>query len=228
MRKLFLIPARGGSKGLPGKNILPLIGKPLIQYSIEAALSVKSIDDVVCVSTDSREIQSISSQLGAESPFIRPIEFSTDEAGSEVVIKHAIQWYIENRNKRFDLIVLLQPTSPLRSAEHIREAISCMTAKHEMILSVTHTKANPYFTLVKERDVDYIDRFIKSEVVRRQDCPNVYQINGAIYIIRTSTLFTKGLANLSQVGMYLMPEKFSIDIDTSFDLEMAEYILLKE
>ena len=97
-----------------------------------------------------------------------------------------------------------------------------------MILSVTSTKANPYFSLVHEKENNYIEKFAKSKVLRRQDCPTVYQINGAIYIIRTDAFVKKGLSEMSHIGKYLMPERYSIDIDTSLDLEIAEFILSKE
>lgn len=224
MRKLFLIPARGGSKGLPRKNNLPLAGKPLIYYTLDAATQAAGKDDVVCVSTDDQEIIAEVESYGLKVPFVRPQELASDTASSHDVLKHALQWYAE-RNQHFDLIVLLQVTSPLRTAEHLNGALSLWTEGIEMVVSVKETDANPYYVLFEEDNDGFLQKSKEGNFTRRQDCPAVYEYNGAIYVIDATEILTKPLNELKRVIKYVMPKEASVDIDTRIDLDLAEIIL---
>lgn len=224
MRVLFLIPARGGSKGLPDKNIKKIAGKPLIYYSIDAAKFFLDDKVRICISTDSEKIIKTVEDYGMKVPFIRPSEISTDEASSESVMLHALNFYREN-GEEFDLLILLQPTSPLRNFRHISEALKLYDQSLDMIVSVKQTKSNPYFNLFEENRNGYLKRSKKNIFTRRQDCPNIYELNGAIYIINVNSLLKKGFLKLDKVKKYIMSEMDSVDIDTQQDLENAEKII---
>lgn len=224
MRKLFLIPARGGSKGLPRKNILPLAGKPLIYYTLDAATQAAEEEDVVCVSTDDQEIIAEVERYGLNVPFVRPQELASDTASSHDVLKHALRWYAE-RNQNFDLIVLLQVTSPLRTAEHLKGALNLWTEGIEMVVSVKETDANPYYVLFEEDTDGFLQRSKEGNFSRRQDCPTVYEYNGAIYVIDAKEILTRPLNKLKRIIKYVMPKEASVDIDTRIDLDLAEIIL---
>ena len=148
MKYLAVITARGGSKGIPGKNTKPLNGKPLILYTVEAARKVFQ-DQQICVSTDSQAIKEVVESSGLEVPFLRPAELAMDTSSSEDVLKHAITEAIQ-RGLEFDAVLLLQPTSPFRNEEHIQAAIK-QFEKHpdSLFLSVTEAKDNPYYTLME-------------------------------------------------------------------------------
>lgn len=225
MKPLVVIPARGGSKGVPRKNIKLLGGKPLIQWSIEAAREVFP-DEVVSVSTDDEEIKKIAEQTGLKVPFLRPKELATDTAGSYEVLLHAVTFY-EQQGYYPDTLILLQPTSPFRTANHIKDAIGLYTEDLEMIVSVKETKANPYYVLREEDENGYLIKSKKSNAIRRQDVPKVWELNGAIYIINIKALKTKSLTEFTKVKKYVMDEMSSHDIDTFEDFEYAKYLISK-
>ena len=154
MNILYLITARGGSKGIPKKNTKHLNNIPLVAYSIKVAQEL-SLNEDICVSTDDPEIISISENEGLSVPFVRPAEISTDTASSDSVIMHALNYY-ENLGKIYDTIILLQPTSPFRKVEHVKEALDLFTGKEDMIISVSESKSNPYFTLMEEDENAYL------------------------------------------------------------------------
>jgi CMP-N,N'-diacetyllegionaminic acid synthase len=226
MNSLVIIPAREGSKGIPNKNIKMLGGKPLIYYTIKAAREVFS-DEQICVSTDSYEIKEIVEKTGLKVPFLRPAELATDNSGTYEVLWHAIKQY-ENQGKSFDTMVLLQPTSPFRTSKHIKEAIRLYDNECEMVISVKETKANPYTVLREENDEGWLLKSKEGKFKRRQDCPKVYEVNGAIYIARISTLKEKPLSEFQKVRKYLMSELNSLDIDTELDWAVAEALLLTQ
>ncbi len=221
MRILFLIPARGGSKGLPKKNIKALNDKPLIYYTIDAAKTHLNSNSEICISTDSQEIREVVLEYGIDVPFMRPAEFSTDFATSEQVMQHALEFYSQN-GKEFDLLILLQPTSPLRTSKHIFEALQLFDRTLDMVVSVKETKSNPYFNLFEEDKSGFLHRSKESTYTRRQDCPQIYECNGAIYIINVQSLLNKGFGKLDKVKKYVMSEEDSIDIDTIRDFETVE------
>ncbi|MHA0856216.1 acylneuraminate cytidylyltransferase family protein [Paenibacillus sp. CMAA1364] len=224
---LAIIPARGGSKGLPRKNILPLYGKPLIEYSIEAALKCGYIDEVA-VSTDCEEIAVISRQAGASVPFMRPENLATDSASTMDVLKHTVGFYEQECDRLFDNIILLQPTSPLRNAVDVQEAYRIfMDQEADSLQSVALTEAPPY--LLRELEGDMLSSYLKNDRedvrLRRQELKDSYVLNGAIYIVRRDTLMNENtLVGRKNCG-YVMPRNRSIDIDSEFDLKWAEFLL---
>ena len=225
MKALVIIPARSGSRGIPGKNIKLLGDKPLIQYSIDAALKVFNKEDIL-VSTDSKEIKVIAENCGLNVPFLRPDELATDFASSQDVILHAVE-YMQKRGKNYDTVVLLQPTSPFRNAQHIEEAIKLYDNRIEMVVSVKVSDHNPYYTLYEESDNGFLTQSKKAKFTRRQDCPNVYAYNGAIYVMSIDALKTKSITEFDKVKKYEMPELHSIDLDTPLDWDLAEIVLNK-
>jgi CMP-N,N'-diacetyllegionaminic acid synthase len=226
MKTLFLIPARGGSKGIPGKNIKLLAGKPLISYSIEAAKEVASIQDI-CISTDSEEIKKTSEKYGIKVPFIRPYEISTDDASSEEVMKHAVDFY-SKAGKHYDTLALIQPTSPLRTAQHIKSAMKSFNkSTDDMVVSVCETKSNPYYVLFEEDNGGLLHKSKQGSFTRRQDCPKVYELNGAIYIININSLKEKGIKNFDRIKKFEMDRLSSVDIDDEIDWYLAEKLLNK-
>lgn len=222
LNTLFVIPARGGSKGLPGKNIRPLAGKPLICHSIDIARQLVADEDI-CVSTDSQEIIDIVESYGLKVPFVRPQEYATDTATTNDVLVHAVNYYKE-KGKTYDTIVLLQPTSPLREKRHVEEAMAFMTGKTEMIVSVKESHA-PVVLCHEENGM--LQFSLKKESGRRQDIKiKYYEYNGSIYVISITALLEKGLKNLSRCK-YVMPEFYSSDIDTIDDFEEVELKMKK-
>jgi len=223
MKPLVVIPARGGSKGLPGKNIKPLLGKPLIHYTIEAARQIFE-DSQIMVSTDDESIKETVEQLGLKVPFIRPSELATDNSTSFEVLMHAIQ-YAETNQYYPDTLILLQPTSPLRNNIHIKEALQLFQKEVEMVVSVKETTSNPYYVLFEENENGFLDKSKMGNFTRRQDCPKVWEYNGAIYIIDIQSLKKQNSLNFNKVIKYEMDERSSVDIDTEMDWMIAEYIL---
>ncbi|HRZ75270.1 MAG TPA: acylneuraminate cytidylyltransferase family protein, partial [Flavobacterium sp.] len=176
MKPLVVIPARGGSKGIPGKNIKLLGGIPLIQYTLEAAKALFP-KEIICVSTDDLEIKKCVEKLGFKVPFLRPSELATDSSGTYEVLLHAIEFY-ENNGYYPDTLILLQPTSPFRNSKHIEQAINLYTSEIDMVVSVKETKANPYYNLFEEDSGGFLKKSKEATFNRRQDCPAVWQYNG--------------------------------------------------
>jgi len=223
MKPLVIIPARGGSKGVPRKNIKLLGKKPLIQYTIEAARAVFP-DETICISTDDIEIKTIVENLGLTVPFIRPPALATDNASTYDVLLHAMNFYIVN-NYTPDIIVLLQATSPFRTKKHILEALSLFDESYDMVVSVKETKSNPYYTLREENENGWLIKSKEGNFTRRQDCPKVYELNGAIYIINAKALKSTKLNQMKKVKKYLMDEISSTDIDTPEDFQYANFLI---
>ncbi len=221
MKILYLIPARGGSKGIPHKNIKLLNGKPLIQYSIEVARQLASDEDI-CVSTDDNEIINVVESLGLKVPFVRPEEYATDTASSNEVILHALRFYEEN-GIHYDTVVLLQPTSPLRTVDHVKEALSLYTPDIDMIVSVK--KSSSAYVMCKESEEGFLRPVVNSGITRRQDMPDFYEYNGAVYVINVKALKTKGLSKFDKERKYVMEDEYSWDIDTLLDWKIIEMIM---
>jgi len=228
MKPLVIIPARGGSKGVPRKNIKLLNNKPLIGYTIEAALNIFS-GAVVCVSTDDVEIKTVVENFGLTVPFLRPQELVSDTAGMQEVLIHALEYYSRNGYEA-DTIILLQPTSPFRTAEHIKQAIKLFEqAKDcEIVVSVKEASANPYYLHFEESMEGYLRKLLKNSFVRRQDCPKVYELNGAIYIIRAEVLKEKKMNEFTRIVKYEMNQIASHDIDTILDWQFAEFLVKQQ
>jgi len=220
---LFIIPARGGSKGVPGKNIKHLNGKPLIQYTIEVARQLA--DDIdICVSTDDVSIKDVVEKAGLVVPFLRPPELATDNTGTYEVLIHALDFY-KSIGREYEKLVLLQPTSPFRQSSQVRSALESWQNGIEMIVSVKETKSNPYYLLFEENASGFLEKSKKGNFIRRQDCPTVYEYNGAIYIIDVASLRNHHISSFQKIKKFVMDEKTSFDIDTPMDWKIAEFIL---
>jgi N-acylneuraminate cytidylyltransferase len=217
-----LIPARGGSKGVRGKNIREVGGKPLIAWTIAAARGSKYIDRLV-LSSDDPGIIEVAKTHGCDAPFVRPAELATDQADSMSVVRHALAALPE----RYDYLVLLQPTSPLRSAADIDGAIElCTTAGAPNCLTVCEVDKSPYW-MVKMGEGRVIAPLFPPEQIpsRRQDAPPAFAINGAVYVGRADRLAAGDtFLTAGSVG-YVMPKDRSLDIDTEADLRTADIIL---
>lgn len=218
---LAIIPARGGSKRLPQKNVLDLKGKPLIAWSIEAGLQSKYIDKVI-VSSDDKDILTISKKYGADT-LNRPNNLASDTATTFDAIKHTI----ENSNK-YDYIILLQPTSPLRNFKHINEAIELLEIKDaDAMISVCAMDHSPLWSNTLDETLS-INNFLKDEILnkRSQDLETFYRLNGAIYICKTEKLLEeKNFFLRDNIFAYKMDKESSIDIDEEIDFKVAELLL---
>lgn len=226
MRPLVIIPARGGSKGIPHKNIKELECKPLICYTIDAARKFTT-DDNICVSTDDDAIIKVVEAYGLRIPFKRPGYLATDNAGTNGVLLHALDFY-ERKGNQYDMVVLLQVTSPFRRAEDVIEAVKHYDDSIDMVTSVMPAKCNPYYDGFED-DADGLLVISKGDgsIERRQDAPRVWQQNGAVYVINPLQLKAKGLAGMTKIRKYVMDELHSVDIDNMLDWKIAE-IMLKD
>ena len=222
---LGIIPARGGSKGVPRKNVLPLNGKPLISYTIEEAKKSKYINRLI-VTTDDDEIAYISKQYGAEIPFMRPKSLGGDSISTNQVIEHALKTIKEQTGKMPDIICLLQCTSPLRDVEDIDGTIEkVINSDFDASISVSEVDSNPYWSNVFEGEK--LKYFIEEgkKIKRRQDLPKIYEINGAVYVTKTDAFFRENNIECENMTGYIMKKENSIDIDTMIDFKMAELML---
>ena len=222
MKPLVIIPARGGSKGVPGKNIKLLNGKPLIHYTIKAAREVFN-DSEICVTTDDIEIKNVAEETGLKVPFLRPEELAGDNSGTYKVLLHAVKFY-EDKNYYPDTLILLQPTSPFRTSKQIKEVLEQYSNDLDMIVSVKETKSNPYYILFEENENGFLEKTKEANFTRRQDCPKVWEYNGAIYVINIDALKKTPPNKFKRIRKYEMDEFSSHDIDTLFDWEVATAI----
>ena len=224
-----IIPARGGSKGILGKNLLMVSGKPLVAWSIEHAKSVKRVDRVI-VSTDSEEIARIAREYGAEVPFMRPAELATDDSPEWLSWQHSLK-YLENNDGRLpDLMLSIPTTGPLRSGEDINKIIDeYQRGNSDIVITVTESHRNPFFNIVREGADGYVDLFGSGEEVlsRRQDCPKSYDITTLAYAARPSFVLNNKSIFEGRVRQVIVPKERSIDIDTLLDFEIAEYMFKK-
>jgi len=218
---LYLIPARGGSKGLPGKNIKLLGGKPLINYSINFARKFTN-DLNICVSTDDDDVIKCANELNLKIPFKRPRELATDLATTKDVIIHAINYY-ESIGMFFDVLVLLQPTSPFRKKEDLKIMLDKYNNNIDLLVSVKKPNDSPYFNIFEENSEGYLLKSKESKATRRQDCPNVYAFNGSLYIYNVSSVKSNQIKSIKK---HVMQDPiYSIDIDTKFDFMICENII---
>ena len=227
MKVVAVIPARGGSKSIPKKNIAMVAGKPLIAYTIEVALQSKYIDRVI-VSTDDREIADISKHCGAEVPFMRPAEYATDDATTLSVLQHAIKWLEDNEGYEPEVILILEPTSPLRIADDVDGAIKLLADTDcDSVTGLCEVEHNPYRmrTIVEGRVHNFIDSPVA--YAKRQDLPPVYRHSGTIYITRTRIVKDENRIFGDDNRAFMVPLERSIDIDGRFELEIADMILRK-
>ncbi len=217
------ICARGGSKGLPGKNIRPFCGKPLIAHSIAQSLACPALD-AVYVSTDDADIAEVARAAGARVPYLRPAELATDSAAKLPVIEHLVR-HLEAQGQTIDRIVDLQPTSPLRNAQDITNALLAQP-EAALMLSVREADDNPYFNLVEQGADGWVHLSKGTGNTRRQEAPAVYALNGSIYVWQRAALAhaaEHGLWSVN-IGFYLMPRWKSVDIDDLDDFEYAQWL----
>lgn len=220
-----VVTARGGSKGLPRKNLCTLSGKPLIAWTIEAAK--RSCLSRVIVSTDDSEIAEVSRQWGAETPFIRPQDLAGDASPHVPVVLHALDWLGEHEGRQPEWVMLLQPTSPLRTSEDIDAAIELAEKTGATaVVGVTEPRHHPFLMHCMDEQ-GRLSKFMQSDLnyARRQDLPPVFATNGAIYLIRGSVLREKGTFTPEGCRGLVMPAKRSLDVDTAEDLRLAELVI---
>lgn len=244
-KPLFIIPARGGSKGIPDKNIADLGGRPLIAYSIEAAkVAAKEAnkeinteagkeaclgEDRIIVSTDSPRIAEVARSEGVKVPFLRPAELATDSAGSREVIIHAMDW-ADAQAIDYNCVILLQPTSPFRRASHILDALELFDPEvADMVVSVCEASSNPYYNCFETNPESGFLHISKGDglLTRRQDAPKAWEYNGAIYIINPQSIRQMPMGLFPRRIPYVMQREDSLDIDSPIDLEIARILINK-
>lgn len=218
---LFVITARGGSKGLPGKNIKLLCGKPLIAYSIDVARAFTD-DENICVSTDSEEIKQVVETYGLKVPFLRPDELATDSATSNDVLVHAVQFY-QQQGRHYKRLCLLQPTSPLRTKEDVEGALSLYREDIDMVVSVT--KSHAPAVLCQENAEGFVDLTFNRQGLGRQQLADMYEYNGAVYVLSVASLLEKGMNGFTRRLKYVMSKEHSVDIDDLIDFQLVETML---
>ena len=225
-RLLAVIPARGGSKRLPRKNILDFSGKPLIAWTIQAALESKYVDKVV-VSTDDREISQISHHYGADVPFLRSAELATDEVSTIDVVLDLLQ-KLEAKGDNYDYIILLQPTSPLRNFSHLNESVEQLVNEGlDAVISVCPVRHHPLWCNTLPNDGSMAN-FLRKDLhnTRSQDLPKNYMLNGAIYLCNINVIKEcKTFFPPCNSSAYIMSEEDSIDIDTDLDFKIAKCLI---
>jgi N-acylneuraminate cytidylyltransferase len=221
---LCVIPARGGSKGIPYKNIKELNGKPLILYTIDVVRELFSDEDI-CVTTDDQLIIDVVENYGLHIPFVRPQNLATDQATTQDVLKHALNFY-EGKGIFYNIILLLQPTSPFRLKQHLEDAINLYKDTCDMVVSVKEPSTNPYYNLFEEDKYGYLHISKGSgNFTRRQDAPTVWEYNGSIYVINSESLKTVLISNFTRKIKFPMENIYSIDIDNPLDWLIAEEML---
>ncbi|MBT7237958.1 acylneuraminate cytidylyltransferase family protein [Candidatus Woesearchaeota archaeon] len=231
---LAIIPARGGSKGIPRKNIRPFLGKPLIEYSIKLALSCKEIDKVI-VTTDDEEIAEISKNAGAEVPFIRPENLAQDDTPTLPALRHAIN-FLEEKEEIYDNIILLEPTAPLRTKELIQKTIKKIKEDNVETVVSTVPYNIDFSDILKKDESDYLHPFLDVETtIRRQDTKNIHLMDASIYAVKRDILMDENLIMLNpykenpnlKTKTVLSNPKLSCEIDDEEQWEYAEYLYKK-
>jgi CMP-N-acetylneuraminic acid synthetase len=226
---MAVITARKGSKRLKNKNLLPLHGMPLVEWTLQAAKQSKAITNAV-LSTDCPKMQELALKQGIQAPFLRPEQLANDKATSVSVVRHAIEFY-RRLGREFDYVMLLQPTSPMRSATHIDEAFDKLQqCKGDAMISVCETEHSPIWCgqLGANQSMDgFLDsRYLNA---RSQDLPTFYRLNGAIYIAKTAQLEKQNSFFLKQgVHAYIMSQEDSVDLDTKLDFKLAELLMREQ
>lgn len=227
MKTVAFIFARGGSKGLPGKNIRPLGGKPLIAWSIEHALAVKRIERVI-VSTDSEEIAAVAREYGAEVPFIRPAELARDDSPEWLAWRHALNYLRETTGALPESMVSVPTTAPLRLALDIENCLDEFEkGDADMVITVAEAHRNPWFNMVKANHDGTVGLVLPpmNGITRRQDAPSVYDMATVAYVARPDFVLTHHGTFAGRVRAVQVPIERAIDIDTLLDFEMAEFLM---
>jgi CMP-N,N'-diacetyllegionaminic acid synthase len=225
-RIVGLVTARGGSKGIPRKNVLPLAGKPLIAWTLEAALESRKLDRVI-VSTDDAEIADVARAWGATVPFMRPAELARDDSSHIDVVQHALDWLAAHEHSEPEYLLTLQPTSPLRTSEDIDAAIAIAVERDaQAVVSVVNAGTHP-FLAKRIMDDGTLEDLVPTSggYLRRQVLPPAYGLNGAIYLNRSASLRNDGTFLPRGTVAYVMPAERSLDVDTPWDFYLADLIL---
>lgn len=224
---LGIIPARGGSKGLPGKNIAIVHGKPLIAWTIEEAKRSKFISKLI-VSSDDQKIIDVATKYGADAPFVRPKELALDNTPGIDPIKHALAYY-SNKGATYDYVVCLQCTAPLRTIDDIDGAISmCISRQASSVVSVCEVEHSPNWMVKVDADGKLSPYDQKGfQTARRQDAPKIYRLNGAIYMAKSELIMGNGSWYSNDTLAYIMDAERSVDIDSHMDMHLADLLLSK-
>lgn len=225
---LGIIPARGGSKSIPHKNIKLLADKPLIAHTIETAKKCKMLNRTV-VSTDDNEIAEVARKYGGDVPFMRPNELAMDDTPMIPVLQNAVYFVENEENIHVDVIVLLDPTSPLRRVKDVEACISKLLSSNvDSVVTVCEVEHNPYFVMM-ELASDRLVPLIKNdtEITRRQDAPDVYRLNAAVYAIKRDILMNEGKIITDNTMAVIMPQDLSAHIDHAIDFEFVEFLIKK-
>ncbi len=225
---LGVVPARGGSKGLPGKNLRVLSGKPLLAHAIACGLDCKEIDHMV-VSTEDAEIGTFARHYGADVPFVRPKELASDTAPMLPVLQHTITESEKYYGKTVELLVLLDPTGPLRTTADVAACIDLVRRTDcDAAISCNRAHRSPYFNMVTEAG-EYIELASQSakDVGRRQDSPVVYDLNTVVWVYTRKALMQEQARIPRKSRLYLVPPERALDIDSEFDFEVLEYVFSK-
>jgi CMP-N-acetylneuraminic acid synthetase len=230
MKYIVLICARGGSKGLPGKNIRPLNGIPLIGWTINIAKQLNKSCRII-VSTDSEEIAGVALEYGAEVPFIRPKELAQDDSSEWLVWRHAIKYIENSKGENIDALVVLPVTAPLRSVDDVNACIDLFESKEvDAVITVSEASRNPYFNMTVNDDSGYAELVISlnKKITRRQDAPEVFDMTTVAYVVNIN--FVKNFNSIfeGKVKSTMIPRERSIDIDTFLDFKIAECLLLNK
>lgn len=227
VNRLCTICARGGSKGVKGKNLRPLLGKPLLAYSIEQA-KASGLFALIAVSSDSDLILETAREYGADHLIKRPDELATDQAAKLPVIQHCVAEVERLQCQTFDIIVDLDATSPLRTVEDLRAAVALLEDGEAMnVITAMPARRSPYFNLVELNAAGFVElsKPLAVPVVRRQDAPKCFDMNASIYVWRRAVLFDKNSIFTDKTALYVMPEERSIDIDSELDFAFVEFIM---
>jgi len=218
-----VVPARGGSKGIPRKNLKLLAGRPLIAYAIETGLKARLVDRVI-VSTDDAEIAAVAREWGAAAPFLRPASLAQDDTPTAPMLQHAVRW-MEEQGERIDLVVLLQPTSPFRRPEHVDQAIQLLRESGaSSAVSVCEVEHSPHwmYRLADQRLEPLMPGALNR--TRRQELPLLYRLNGAVYVTTRDLLLNDGRILDDRPAAVVMSREESVDIDDELDFEWAEWM----
>lgn len=221
---LYIIPARGGSKGIPGKNIKMIAGHPLLHYSLRVARELAP-DSHVILSTDDDAIRAVAESEGLKVDYRRPAALGADNVGSREVILDVMD-YADRTGIAYDKVVLLQPTSPLRTVDDVRGCLALYTPDVDMVVSVTEAACNPYYDCFETMD-DGCLHVSKGDglLTRRQDAPKAWQYNGAVYVINPASIRTMELGRFKRRIPYEMPRERSLDLDTPLDWMVLEQVM---
>ena len=222
---LVIIPARGGSKGIPGKNIKPLLGRPLLHYTIDVARSV-SPDSHIILSTDSPEIAQVAEDVGLTVPYMRPESLAGDTSSTRDAILDVMD-YADRTGIEYDKICLLQPTSPMRTADDVKRCLELYNDDLDMVTTIVESDTNPYFNCYEIDSETGFMHISKGDgcLVRRQDAPEAFQFNGAVYIINPRSIRSTEIGAMKRRKGVVMDKIRSVDLDTPLDWTIAEVIM---